>query len=526
MKAAVYNRWLHQKGGGERHSAMAAQVLSERFETELITHRPISREELSGALNIDLSNVTVRVIPALPPNRFASFTREFDLFVNSSFMTSQPSEAAHSMMLVLFPSPIDRSRGARIRQAVGRFLVRELLLPEWMDGFYDVQELGSGWFRYATGQAKIRVRVPSGTRTASIEIVGGNFRDDVELPVRCCIGSEVIAERGFAPTPGSFETWQIDIDPRYIDGNTVEIILESPTFNPIDRVDGADNREVGLAVTDVRVRHPRHYLYEVVFRKAFRELGLRLEGLPTFYSLDHLDTYDLLCPISKYSRHWMEMYWGVTGPILYPPVDISWASARTKTKTILSVGRFFRGTHEKKHGFMIDQFKRMCREGLDGWTLCLAGHQSGRAIDVAYTKELRRRAEGHPIEFAVDVPFYKLREMYGDAQIYWHAAGHGEREDRNPVRFEHFGISVVEAMASLAVPVVLDKGGLPELVTDGHDGFVWSKAEQLRDRTWQLIRDPGLCNAMAAQARKSSRKFSAETFRIRLLELVAGFVGN
>ena len=75
MKAAVYNRWLHQKGGGERHSAMAAQVLSERFETELVTHRPISCEELSDALNIDLSNVTVRVIPALPPNRFAAFTR-------------------------------------------------------------------------------------------------------------------------------------------------------------------------------------------------------------------------------------------------------------------------------------------------------------------------------------------------------------------------------------------------------------------------------------------------------------------
>ena len=526
MKAAVYNRWLHQKGGGERHSAMAAQVLSERFETELVTHRPISCEELSDALNIDLSNVTVRVIPALPPNRFAAFTREFDLFVNSSFMTNQPSEAAHSMMLVLFPSPIDRSRGARIRQAVGRFLTRELLLPEWLDGFYDVQELGSGWFRYATRQANIRVRVPSATRTASIEIVGGNFREDVELPVRCLVDGEVIAERTFPPNPGCFETWQIDIDPSCMHGNTVELVLESPTFNPIDRFEGADNREVGLAVTDVRVRHFRHYLYEIVFRKAFRELGLRLEGLPTFYSLDHLDTYDVISPISKYSRHWMEMYWGISGPILYPPVDISWAQTRAKTHTILTVGRFFRGTHEKKHGVMIDQFKRMCREGLDGWTLCLAGHQSGREIDVAYTEELRRRAEGYPIEFAVDAPFDKLREMYGDAQIYWHAAGYGERADRNPVRFEHFGISVVEAMASSAVPVVLDQGGLPELVTDSHDGFVWSKAENLRERTWQLIRDPELCSSMAARARISSRKFSAEAFRVRLLELVAGFVDN
>jgi len=41
LKAAVYNRWLHEKGGGERHAVMAARVLADRFETELITHRPI-----------------------------------------------------------------------------------------------------------------------------------------------------------------------------------------------------------------------------------------------------------------------------------------------------------------------------------------------------------------------------------------------------------------------------------------------------------------------------------------------------
>ena len=122
MKAAVYNRWLHEKGGGERHAVMAARVLAERFETELITHRPIERDELADALHIDLDGIGIRVIPALPPNRFAEVTREYDLFVNASFMTNQPSAARHSLMLVLFPSPIDRAWHERLRQAVGRFL--------------------------------------------------------------------------------------------------------------------------------------------------------------------------------------------------------------------------------------------------------------------------------------------------------------------------------------------------------------------------------------------------------------------
>ena len=67
MKVAVYNRWLHQKGGGERHAAMAAAVLAERFDAaELITHRALPRQELESALNIDLARVSIRVIPALP----------------------------------------------------------------------------------------------------------------------------------------------------------------------------------------------------------------------------------------------------------------------------------------------------------------------------------------------------------------------------------------------------------------------------------------------------------------------------
>ena len=322
-----------------------------------------------------------------------------------------------------------------------------------------------------------------------------------------------------------FESWIIDLERDHIHDDIANLTIESPTFNPSDTVNEADNREVGLAVADVRVRHPRHYLYELLFRRVFRDLGLRLEGLPTFYSLDHLDTYDLICPISEYSRDWMDVYWGRTGPILYPPVDTSWATPLPKTKSILSVGRFFRGTHEKKHGVMIEEFKRLRREGLSDWTLYLAGHQSERAVDLRYTDELRRHAQGHPIEFAVDASFNELQKLYGQAHIYWHAAGYGERVDRDPIKFEHFGISVVEAMASAAVPVVLNSGGPRELVVDGENGFLWSSTSDLRSRTWDLIKDSELRAAMATQAKETSDRFDASAFRSRLNELVTDLVG-
>ena len=168
----------------------------------------------------------------------------------------------------------------------------------------------------------------------------------------------------------------------------------------------------------------------------------------------------------------------------------------------------------------------MCRDGLEGWTLRLAGHQSRRDIDLTYTNELRRRAAGHPIEFAIDAPFEDLQRFYAEAQVYWHAAGYGEQVQRNPVKFEHFGISVVEAMANEAVPVVLNQGGLPELVQDGHDGFLWSSTAELRARSWDLVRDLDLRSGMARQARKSSERFNTAAFRTRLNELVSELVGE
>ncbi|MBM4436214.1 MAG: glycosyltransferase [Actinobacteria bacterium] len=522
MKAGVYNRWLHQKGGGERHAAMAAAVLAERFDTELITHRAIARDELAASLNLDLARVGIRVIPALPPNRFRDFTRQYDLFVNASFMTSQPSAARRSMMLVLFPSPIGRRWSTRLRQAIGRRLGRELLLPEYVDGFYDVQELGRGWFRYTTDRATVKVHVPPGRGPAPVEIVAGNFRPAGALPVACYAGATLLGRHAFPSTPGNFQAWRLAVPRTLLRDRVVELNLECPTYNPGDGFGQADNREVGLAVADVRSPHFRHTLYAVLFRRMFHELGLRLEGLPAFTALDYLNTYDVLSPISEYSRRWMQYYWRRDGPILYPPVDISWARPLPKRNIILGVGRFFRGTHEKKHGVMIDQFVRMTREGLRDWTLHLAGHQSPRDIDRTYTEALQRKARGHPVVLHVNAPFDELRRLYGEARIYWHAAGYGEDERRDPVRFEHFGIGVVEAMASGAVPVVLSKGGLPELVKDGVDGFHWADTSTLRRRTWQLVRDAGLGARMAAAARQAGQRFDVPRFRARLHELVDG----
>jgi glycosyltransferase involved in cell wall biosynthesis len=138
-----------------------------------------------------------------------------------------------------------------------------------------------------------------------------------------------------------------------------------------------------------------------------------------------------------------------------------------------------------------------------------------------YVEELRRLAQGLPVSIHVDAPAEELKALYETASIYWHATGYGKSETRDPILFEHFGITPVEAMAGGCVPVLLGKGALPELIVDGESGFLWHTIAEWKARTRQLIQDPALADRMRQQAIARSRRFSEQVFRDHLLQIVA-----
>ena len=120
---------------------------------------------------------------------------------------------------------------------------------------------------------------------------------------------------------------------------------------------------------------------------------------------DAIATYDALWSISEFSRSWTERYWGRASEILYPPVDVDAFPAGEKGTRILSVGRFFAGSHHKKHADMITAFKQLVDQGLHGWRLTLVGGATPGPIHEAYLQALQAEAEGYPIEINVSPPF-------------------------------------------------------------------------------------------------------------------------
>ena len=79
-------------------------------------------------------------------------------------------------------------------------------------------------------------------------------------------------------------------------------------------------------------------------------------------------------------------------------------------------------------------------------------------------------------------------------------------------------------MAAGCVPVVISKGGQPEIVQHGMNGFLWEKQEELQACTNRLIRDGMLMQALSQQAVKDSRKYSKEAFSNRLHELMVAYL--
>ena len=231
--------------------------------------------------------------------------------------------------------------------------------------------------------------------------------------------------------------------------------------------------------------------------------------------------YDLRWAISRFTQQWVQRYWALPSRLLYPAVDVEAFAPLPKEPWILSVGRFFAGQHNKQHLAMVRAFGEMVDEGLSGWQLQLAGGVTPGPAHAAYLAEIRRAAAGYPIRVHADLPFATLQDLYARSTIYWHAAGFGEDEMRAPIKFEHFGITTVEAMAAGCVPVVLGAGGQRELVRAGEDGFLWRTTGELKTATRRLVTRPALRERLAANARVAGHRFDWAHFRQALAASLA-----
>ncbi len=114
------------------------------------------------------------------------------------------------------------------------------------------------------------------------------------------------------------------------------------------------------------------------------------------------------------------------------------------------------------------------------------------------------------VEFYLNLPREELGKVLGSCRVFVHAT-----------RGEHFGIAIVEAMAT-GLPVIVHKSGgqYMDIVEEGRYGLYYSTIEELAEKIDYVLSDASLWSHYSMLAVQRSKAFSPDVFEERLISLL------
>lgn len=502
-KAAVYDRWLHSLGGGEQVAFAYAMALRDLgYKTELLTHKKLDIEAAEKKMNIDLKGITMRYLPNLLDYQLSKYTEEYDVFISNSYLDYIPNRSKYGILSVFFPSRINLSFYEYLKRA---FIVPSLrkffIYPSRFEGFRYDEYVKGKIFKWLDRESSITFNkdVKRFYIDLYFEFLAFSCLDDIKF----YLDNELI----------SYENRTVNIHT-----NTARYYFQftKKTAGSELSIHLPDNEfKDGVGLTRILIPSYRYFFYNFI-KKFFPKLEMRLHGGPSVTRFSDIESYDQILTISKFSRKWVEKYWGMDSKILYPPVNVKNFKPSSKKKNIIAhVGRFFISGHSKKQLDLVRVFKHLVDEGIINWELHFIGSVAEGDIHQQYFNTIKEEAAGYPVFFHINAPFQELKQILSLAKIYWHATGLDEDPEKNPIRLEHFGITTVEAMASGCVPVVINLGGQAEIVTE-NSGCLWNTRTELLEATKMLIKDPKTLKQYSENAIERSKFFSTENFKNEL----------
>lgn len=505
--AAIYDRWLYTLGGGEQVAFAYAEVLRDLgYKTSLLTHKEVDIHKAEKKMDVDLKGISIEYLPLQPSIELSQYTEQYDIFINTSYLDYFPNRSKKGILSVFFPGKIFLSPFDYLKRAFVVPSFRKLFIyPTDYSGFrFDQFKKGTiykwlGEVSSITFNQNVRsIRLTLYCRYLSFSLL-----DRIHFSLN---GEEVVPQKKTL----NHHTNCVTYDLKLVDSAKKKLTIQLPK--------GEYSHDVALVRTTIP--DVRYFLYNA-FKRVFPRWEMRLHGGPEVTKRSDLETYHKIITISEFVKKWTFRYWQLQSQVLYPPVHTKkFKPAKQKKNWIIHVGRFFVTGHNKKQLELAKLFTRLMNTtNSEGWELHFVGSVHDGERHHKYFESVKQQAAGYPVYFHTDVSASELRELVGQAKIYWHATGLDENEDKTPILFEHFGITTVEAMSAGCVPVVLAAGGQSEIVTE-ESGFTWKKREELLEKTSQLIQNPSLLRKLSRGALKRSEYFDRSEFVKRFKEII------
>lgn len=218
----------------------------------------------------------------------------------------------------------------------------------------------------------------------------------------------------------------------------------------------------------------------------------KLFYLPVSRRLRHYaKEIDILLCNSEYTRQAILTKWKRDATVIYPPVAVENFKPAPKEDFVVTVGRF---VSIKNYELVVEVAKRMPHV-----KFIIIGRK--QTSDPYYEKIARSKPEN--LALMPNLPADRMNIILSKAKLYLHT-----------MVGEHFGISVVEAMAAGCIPVVHNSGGTREIVQDV--GYIYNNVDECVD----CINRGLASNLEPATIAQHAHKFSSENFKKTLLTVL------
>src|SRR5712691_4000915 len=208
----------------------------------------------------------------------------------------------------------------------------------------------------------------------------------------------------------------------------------------------------------------------------------------------------ILLSVSDFTRGFVEKKWERDSRTVYPPCPVETFSELSKVQPredlVVTVGRI---VPEKRFHLFIELARIVPKT-----RFVAIGSLSNEAS--SYYERLKSTAPEN-VSFVLS-PLRKVKDLLGRAMAYVHCAEN-----------EHFGITIVEAMAAGCVPIVHDSGGPREIVTSDV-GFRWSNLSAAARQIAILAEQDDLRRELSATASARARQFRPEVFESEMTRVL------
>jgi alpha-1,2-mannosyltransferase len=220
---------------------------------------------------------------------------------------------------------------------------------------------------------------------------------------------------------------------------------------------------------------------------------------------------DLLLCNSTFTKEAIRKVWGLSARVIFPPVSIrdfyGEVGFSRRGEYVVSVGRI---APEKRIEQQVEAISKT------PYRLKVVGSTLLRLYGTYYDSLRRKIFEAglrDRVSFETNVPFKRLRLLLSNAKIYVHT-----------MLEEHFGISIVEAMAS-GCPVIMHRSGgaWTDIAGSGKYAIGYQTPADLAQKIQKLMRDQKEWEHWHCKSLERAKEFDEYLFKKRIVQEVNRF---